>query len=447
MRFLKENCLVEGIADARKYYPTIKDSDFNRIIRLDPTTNIEKDKLGTYSKWLLNLFKNNKLDNEGHVKDLLARFDKEKKRLKNKDIMSYKSLEDVDKALDDDSSYNQLSSRQELRQTQKAVRNTDIDKDAKLVYEDSDWEVWVPLTYEASCKLGQGSRWCTASTSNDYYYNYYKDNYGGNYYININKHNPSEKYQFHFESRQFMNKDDESIDLEAFMINNPKLKEFYTPICKKVIEEMDGGIPEKYSFTITTEKFADTVSTRDISSEFIQACLAGDTWNYFEGYDEYATDENGSYALEQYLDEDSKEYLKSHNLSIEDDIVISSSARAYADAEESGAIEDCQKDFDNAFQTAMDHVEDKYSNLTWTREESNPNIPIKGYGDIYIEINNVNTDIFKLIQQGNDEDDIYDDVLYTIQDNWKFDEPYYGWQGFDSAVYNENLINYLSDEV
>ena len=36
-------------------------------------------------------------------------------------------------------------------------------------------------------------------------------------------------------------------------------------------------------------------------------------------FDEYATDENGSYALEQYLNEDSKEYLKSHNLSIEDD--------------------------------------------------------------------------------------------------------------------------------
>lgn len=447
MRFLKENCLVEGIADARKYYPTIKDNDFNRIIRLDPTTNIEKDKLGTYSKWLLNLFKNNKLDNEGHVKDLLTRFDKEKKRLKNKDIMSYKSLEDVDKALDDESSYNQLSSRQELRQTQKAVRNTDIDKDAKLVYEDSYWEVWVPLTYEASCKLGQGSRWCTASTSNDYYYNYYKDNYGGNYYININKHNPNEKYQFHFESKQFMNKDDESIDLEEFMINNPKLKEFYTPICKKVLEETEGGIPEKYSFTISTEQFAETTSTRDVSSEFIQACLVGDAWKYFEGYDEYATDENGSYALEQYLNEDSKEYLKSHNLSIEDDIVISSSARAYADAEASGAIDDCQKDFGNAFQTAMDHVEDRYSNLTWTREESIPNIPTKGYGDLDIVIDNVNIDIFKLIQQSSDENDIYEDVLYTIQDYWKFYEPYYGWQGFDSAVYNESLINYLSDEV
>ena len=40
MRFyrLNEDYLIEGIADVIKYYPTIGDEDFNRIIRLDPTT-------------------------------------------------------------------------------------------------------------------------------------------------------------------------------------------------------------------------------------------------------------------------------------------------------------------------------------------------------------------------------------------------------------------------
>lgn len=141
MRFLKEEYLVEGIADVRKYYPNISDEDFNRIIRLDPTTNIQRDKLGSYSKWLLTLFQKGKLTNEGHVKDLLNRFEKEKKNLKNKDIMSYKSMEDVDAVLDDSTSYDELSARQQLRQTQKAVRKTNIEENADLVYEDSDWEV------------------------------------------------------------------------------------------------------------------------------------------------------------------------------------------------------------------------------------------------------------------------------------------------------------------
>jgi hypothetical protein len=53
--------------------------------------------------------------------------------------------------------------------------------------------VWVPETYAASCKLGQGTKWCTATTENDYYYKQYTR---GNkkLYIFINKQNKNEKY-------------------------------------------------------------------------------------------------------------------------------------------------------------------------------------------------------------------------------------------------------------
>ena len=46
-------------------------------------------------------------------------------------------------------------------------------------------------------------------------------------YININKHNHSEKYQFHFESKQFMDKNDRSIDIYTFFEEYPKLEDFY----------------------------------------------------------------------------------------------------------------------------------------------------------------------------------------------------------------------------
>jgi len=52
--------------------------------------------------------------------------------------MTFKSLEDLDNYLNDKNSYKELSQRQELRQTQKAVRASDIEKDAELVYEDSN---------------------------------------------------------------------------------------------------------------------------------------------------------------------------------------------------------------------------------------------------------------------------------------------------------------------
>ena len=133
MRFI----LVEGIEDSRKYYPNISDEDFNRIIRLDPTTNIQRDKLGSYSKWLLTLFQKGKLDNEGHVKDLLNRFESVKNNLKQRDIMRYKSLEEVDNMLNSEDSYKDLSKRQELRQVQKAVHRTNVNKEASKVFEDS----------------------------------------------------------------------------------------------------------------------------------------------------------------------------------------------------------------------------------------------------------------------------------------------------------------------
>ena len=42
--------LFEGIADMRKYYPMISDEDFNAIIAADPTSNVERDISGKYSK-------------------------------------------------------------------------------------------------------------------------------------------------------------------------------------------------------------------------------------------------------------------------------------------------------------------------------------------------------------------------------------------------------------
>lgn len=440
MRFyrLHEDYLIEGIADVKKYYPTVNDEDFNRIIKLDPTTNIEKDRVGTYSKWLLNLFKNKKLTNEGHVKDLLNRFEKEKKNLKNKDIMSYKSMEDVDAALDDITSYSELSARQQLRQTQKAVRKTNIEEDADLVYEDSDWEVWVPKTYEASCKLGQGTNWCTASTSNEYYYNYYKNNYGGDYYININKHDPNKKYQFHFESKQFMDDSDYEIDLEAFMIENLGLSKFYTPICQNILKnDLNFGV----EFIYTTETLSNEFANRNMYSDFLEACFEGDLWNFFD-YDSYdADDEEAINALKYYIDDETKEFLKAHNLTISDDVVIIASRSAIPVSMKEGAMDACWKDFNNSFVDMMDKVAETYPGMTWRREEFG-DIPIKGWGDLIINLDSDKLNCFKLIQQ---DDDMSNNILEEMVSNWRFYEPYGGWDKFDELTYNERLRDDLGD--
>lgn len=232
---LLENILNEDIADVKKLYPNMPDDLFYKLIAFDPTYEEDKDRVGTYGKWILNGYnKGNITDVDfGHLKDALTRFEDNKKNLKNKDIGKYKTLDELDTMLDDENSYKDLSHRQEVRQRQRARRNADLDEEASLVYEDDEWEVWIPHTYAASCKLGQGASWCTASTERDYYYNYYKNNYGGEYYILINKKDPEDKYQFHFESEQFMNKNDYPITLNEIFENNDGLKNFFMPIIKK----------------------------------------------------------------------------------------------------------------------------------------------------------------------------------------------------------------------
>lgn len=234
--FRQMNMLFEGIDDMRKFYKNIPEDEFISYIELDPTYKQGSNKAGTYAKWILGLANNNNLKDKNHVKDLLSRYEDNKKYLKDKDIMKFKSMDELESYLNDDDNYNELSHRQEVRQRQKDRRNADLNNEAYLLYEDSDWEVWIPKTYAASCKLGQGTKWCTASTETSVYYNYYVDD--GYLYININKHNPKEKYQFHFESKSFMDSDDEEIDLEDFFLKNEKLyKKFYKNLYKFDVDD------------------------------------------------------------------------------------------------------------------------------------------------------------------------------------------------------------------
>jgi hypothetical protein len=60
--------------------------------------------------------------------------------------------------------------------------------------------------YGASCQLGAGTEWCTATGNTDeWFLNYINQ---GNIYIIINKSNIKDKYQFHYESDQFMDPND-----------------------------------------------------------------------------------------------------------------------------------------------------------------------------------------------------------------------------------------------
>ena len=102
-------------------------------------------------------------------------------------------------------------------------------KDAEMVYDGPNWEILIPQSEEASCHYGANTRWCTAGSSNNYFDHYSKQ---GPLYIITNKKDPTDKYQFHFESNQFMDKEDRTVPLSPFLNARPELKEYFKEMFK-----------------------------------------------------------------------------------------------------------------------------------------------------------------------------------------------------------------------
>lgn len=204
-QMLFEEYLIEATIEDiyTKYYSDIPKEDFQSIIVTDPTYNSNSpDKMGKYSKWLLKLYKQGKLKIEDlyKFKESLQAFHTYRNQLPKKDIMAYG---------DGNQLYNAV--RQFIENPNQATSHSDairrIKQDAEKVYEDSDWLILIPKTEEAAKYYGKGTRWCTAASNNNMFEYYNED---GPLYININK-KTNEKYQFHFETEQFMDSSDAPI--------------------------------------------------------------------------------------------------------------------------------------------------------------------------------------------------------------------------------------------
>lgn len=97
---------------------------------------------------------------------------------------------------------------------------------AKPYYEDGDLRIIVPQDQTAACYYGQGTKWCTAAQQNNMFDRYNKS---GEMYIIMPKKPayPGEKYQFHFESKQFMNEKDHRVNLRELRARFPQLADVF----------------------------------------------------------------------------------------------------------------------------------------------------------------------------------------------------------------------------
>jgi hypothetical protein len=270
----------EGVKTA----PKLSEREFFELVYADPTTrtnnisiedlskeNFDKIKAGKYVNWLIKNFltpqtesnpddynynsevrtmKDRFLEDLYKVTDDLKKFERFKNRLPEdkRDINKmtpnelYQAVKDFDLT---------------LATTTKSERKTaQVHPGAKIIFDGNNWRVVqisdkTALGKEAACFYGgnqKETRWCTSAPGLQWFEKYIKD---GPLYVIYDPKNPKispetglpvERYQFHFESNQFMDKDDGRIDLVSYLNNEmSELKNLFKPYFASALATSNKG--------------------------------------------------------------------------------------------------------------------------------------------------------------------------------------------------------------
>jgi len=120
---------------------------------------------------------------------------------------------------------------------------------AEEVFRNNEMRIIKPIDQAAACYYGQGAKWCTAATNSRNMFSTY--NSAGPLYIVVpaQPKYPGEKYQLHFQSEQYMNEQDDPVNLN-WLINER------FPTLKEIVVQLAGDPNFAYSMhLLSDEKF------------------------------------------------------------------------------------------------------------------------------------------------------------------------------------------------
>lgn len=95
-----------------------------------------------------------------------------------------------------------------------------IEIEEKVFYDGKQIKIFKPETEKEAIYYGKNTKWCTASEYRNMFQYYYND---GPLYIIVSKESINDKYQLHFESNQYMDRDDKPISLSFLISKYPEL--------------------------------------------------------------------------------------------------------------------------------------------------------------------------------------------------------------------------------
>ena len=169
----EEELLAEGRKDnVKKKYPELAERGLIDELSLeDPSGN--NAYLGWMAKQIAKFFKDESAYAPreqfiAHTLNATKSFHSNKQRMKQKDLNQYKTVADLNQALDSLG----LTSKDKRRQ-QRAREKEVLANMSNIVFENDDIFAVRPLNKEASCIIGQRTKWCISATkSKNYWYDY-----------------------------------------------------------------------------------------------------------------------------------------------------------------------------------------------------------------------------------------------------------------------------------
>lgn len=198
---LIENRLKKTLAKYKDKFPRNMHAE-SVVVEL---SDLDPSGQNKYLDWMVKQFILNKMDYYG-VKDIaepVKFFHDNVQRFKKKDINQYKTLDELQKTVE------QIKSKKSKSQQRKDIKS-DVDK----IYEDEYVAIVHPKTHDSVCLYGAGTKWCITQREESHY-----DEYSGNniifYYI-LSKVLPSDDPLYKVAAAIIRNEDNSVDDWEMY---------------------------------------------------------------------------------------------------------------------------------------------------------------------------------------------------------------------------------------
>lgn len=235
-----------SVPDPKNSKSWIDYDSFVKSAAIDPTTLFKENehgvkvvaKMGVYTKWVLSQWSKSvggaRLRFVEDLEGIAGAFTTLRKHAKDlqltdlvknpKDINSFKTVRIL------------LDYAREYREQAEQSSDKKIAAESVVLYNGAydnpslDGEVMteliiaIPLSHDAAQFYGENTDWCTAYESDMNYKNYSQQGELFCVLFNNPETEMEDKYQFHFETQQYMDCYDSPIDLDAFMLNHPLVK-------------------------------------------------------------------------------------------------------------------------------------------------------------------------------------------------------------------------------